>query len=226
MANSLGRILVVDDEQPVLEVLSEYLQSQGYTTNTASSGAEALAVVEREHPDLVLLDLRMPGIDGLEVLRRLRQADRSPAVIMVTANEDLALARETLKTGAFDYVAKPFDFQYLDRVVAAAMVQVESGSDSDFAVHKSEPCRALALAVFRAVRSMPLDGRQAIGQRLESAALALAREAANEMGARVPSLAELELLLEIAREMGDLTPSARSTIERALGPARAALGPP
>jgi two-component system response regulator (stage 0 sporulation protein F) len=218
-ATSLGRILVVDDERPVADVLSEYLQSQGYTTHTAGSGAEALAVVERERPDLVLLDIRMPGIDGLEVLRRLRQADRRPAVIMVTANEDLALARESLKTGAFDYVAKPFDFQYLDRVVAAAMVQAESGFDSDLASDKTEPCRALALAVFRAVRSMSPAGREATGQRLESAALALARERATGF------LTELELLVEIAGEMGDLTPSARSTIERALGPVRAALGP-
>jgi two-component system, response regulator, stage 0 sporulation protein F len=218
-ATSLGRILVVDDERPVADVLSEYLQSQGYTTHTAGSGAEALAVVERERPDLVLLDIRMPGIDGLEVLRRLRQADRRPAVIMVTANEDLALARETLKTGAFDYVAKPFDFQYLDRVVAAAMVQAESGFDSDLASDKTEPCRALALAVFRAVRSMSPAGREATGQRLESAALALARERATGF------LTELELLVEIASEMGDLTPSARSTIDRALGPVRAALGP-
>jgi two-component system, response regulator, stage 0 sporulation protein F len=223
MPASLGRILIVDDEKPVLDVLSEYIQSQGYATHTASGGAEALAVVERERPDLVLLDLRMPGVDGLEVLRRLRQAGPRPAVIMVTANEDLALARETLKSGAFDYVAKPFDFQYLDRVVAAAMVEAES--DSAFAVDKTEPCRALALAVFKAVRSMSADGRGATGARLESAALALARErSANRKGAPAPSLAELELLLEIASEMGDLTLSARSTIERALGPVRAALG--
>lgn len=223
MADPLGRILIVDDEQPVLEVLSEYLQSQGYTTATAAGGAEALAALERERPDLVLLDVRMPGIDGLEVLRRLRRADRSPAVIMVTANEDLALARETLKIGAFDYVAKPFDFQYLDRVVAAALVHVQPGSDS--AAEETEPCRALVLAVFRAVRSMTADARGATGQRLESAALALAREStANGTSAPARSLAELELLLEIASEMGDLTPLDRSGIERALGAARAALG--
>jgi two-component system response regulator (stage 0 sporulation protein F) len=111
MTGSRGRILIVDDEQTVLEVLSEYFTTQGYTTRTASGGAEALAAVERERPDLVLLDVRMPGLDGVEVLRRLRQADQRLAVIMVTANEDLALAKETLKIGAFDYVAKPYDFQ-------------------------------------------------------------------------------------------------------------------
>jgi two-component system response regulator (stage 0 sporulation protein F) len=213
----MGRILVVDDEKPVLDVLSEYLQSQGYTIHSASGGIEALAAAERERPDLVLLDLRMPGLDGLEVLRRLRQAGPRPLVIMVTANEDLALARETLKSGAFDYVAKPFDFQYLDRVVAAAMAHMESD--------ESEPGRALALAVFRAVRSMSADGRAATGERLESAALALARQwAAHGPEACSPALAEFELLIEIASEMGDLTTAARSTIERALGPGRVASG--
>ncbi len=119
----LGRILVVDDEAPVREVLSEYFTTQGYAVDTAASGNEALAAIRRARPDLVLLDIRMPGIDGVEVLRRIREADDGVAVIMVTANEDVVLARETLKLGAFDYVAKPFDFSYLDRAVAAGLVR-------------------------------------------------------------------------------------------------------
>jgi two-component system, response regulator, stage 0 sporulation protein F len=224
MTDSLGRILIVDDERPVLDVLSEYLQSQGYTTATAQGGMEALASIERERPDLVLLDVRMPGLDGLEVLRRLRQTDRGPAVIMVTANEDTALARETLKIGAFDYVAKPFDFQYLDQVVAAALVHTDPGgaAKADAAVS----CRALALAVFRAVRGMTAAARAATGHRLESAAFAVARETADGSGpAAAQSLADIDLLLDLARELGDLTPSARSAIEPALAAARAALGP-
>ena len=215
----------MDDERPVLDVLSEYIQSQGYATHTASGGAEALAAVERERPDLVLLDLRMPGIDGLEVLRRLRQAGPRPAVIMVTANEDLALARETLKSGAFDYVAKPFDFQYLDRVVAAAMVEAESGSDSAFAVTRPSPAEPWPSPCSRrcaACRPMGVAPRARAWNRPRWPWPGSG--AANRKGAPAPSLAELELLLEIASEMGDLTPSARSTIERALGPVRAALG--
>ncbi|MGH7543611.1 MAG: response regulator, partial [Gemmatimonadota bacterium] len=119
---ALGRILIVDDEEPVLDILSEYFAGQGYAVRTAASGAEAIAAVGRERPDLVLLDVRMPDMDGVEVLRRLRAADGDLAVIMVTANEDLGLARETLKIGAFDYVAKPFDFRYLDRTVAAGLI--------------------------------------------------------------------------------------------------------
>ena len=121
--DALGRILVVDDEEPVREVLTEYFGAQGYAVEAVASGADALAAVKRGRPDLVLLDVRMPGIDGVETLRRLRGLDGGVAVIMVTANEDVGLARETLKIGAFDYVAKPFDFSYLDRAVAAALVR-------------------------------------------------------------------------------------------------------
>ncbi len=123
MTRSLGRILVVDDEAPMREVLREYFIGQGYAVETASNGDEALAAIKGARPDLVLLDIRMPGIDGVEVLRRIRARADEVAVIMVTANEDVALARETLKLGAFDYVAKPFDFSYLDRAVAAGLVR-------------------------------------------------------------------------------------------------------
>jgi DNA-binding NtrC family response regulator len=117
-----GQLLLVDDEVPVLDILSEYFVAQGYDVQTATSGEEALRRVAERRPDLVFLDVRMPGIDGLEVLKRLRTAHPEIAVIMVTANEDADLARHTMKLGAFDYVAKPFDFDYLSRAASAAIV--------------------------------------------------------------------------------------------------------
>jgi two-component system response regulator (stage 0 sporulation protein F) len=120
MSPALGRILVVDDEAPVREVLTEYFSSHGYTVDTASNGNDALATIRRDRPDLVLLDVRMPGIDGVEVLRRIRKLDDTLTVIMVTANEDVALARETLRLGALDYVAKPFDDEELLLLLSVA----------------------------------------------------------------------------------------------------------
>src|SRR5207249_4433520 len=128
MSPSLGRILVVDDEAPVREVLSEYFSSQGYTVDEASNGNDAIGTIRRHRPDVVLLDIRMPGLDGVEVLRRVRTFDDALTIIMVTANEDVGLARETLKLGAFDYVAKPFDYDYLDRTVSAGMLKSGAGS--------------------------------------------------------------------------------------------------
>jgi two-component system, response regulator, stage 0 sporulation protein F len=102
----LGRILIVDDESAVREVLSEYFEEQGYAVETAGDGEAALTIVRQDRLDLVLLDVRMPGLDGVETLRRIRKVASSLAVIMVTANEDVDLARETLKLGALDYVAR------------------------------------------------------------------------------------------------------------------------
>ncbi len=225
MSESLGHILIVDDEAPVLDVLSEYFATQGYTVDTAANGVDALSAVQRLRPDLVLLDVRMPGMDGLEVLRKLRELDKRLAVIMVTANEDVALARETLKIGAFDYVSKPFDFRYLDRAVAAGLVQTGGLLPSGGAVNPTDdPWRLLTFTIFGTVRAMSAAGRSSVGERLEAAALAAVREVnAGRRGGAAPWLAEIELLLAIASDLGDLPLATRSSIESAVGSARQAL---
>jgi two-component system, response regulator, stage 0 sporulation protein F len=231
MTEPVGRILIVDDELSVVEVLGEYFTGQGYSVATATDGAEALGVVERFRPAVILLDVRMPGMDGVEVLRRLRVSDNNPAVIMVTANEDVALARETLKLGAFDYVAKPFDFAYLDQAVTLGFIQsgggpaAESGTRGADAGDGPEGAwRALALAVFRVARNMTPAGRESTGQRLESAALAAARDSASHRpDAAASSLLELDTLLTVAGEMGDVSPAAQATVRAAITAARASL---
>lgn len=121
-----GHILVVDDEQAVLDILGEYLGTLGYTVQTSITGTDALAAVRRTTPDVVLLDIAMPDMDGVDVLRRMRVLAAHLPVIMVTANADIAVARRALKMGAFDYVAKPFEFDHLGRVVEAAMLHAGS----------------------------------------------------------------------------------------------------
>jgi DNA-binding response OmpR family regulator len=213
-ANGLGRILVVDDEEPVRDVPCEYFESQGFGVEAAPDGEAALAALGRLRPDLVLLDVRMPGIDGVEVLRRIRRADPDVPV-MVTANEDVALAKEMLKLGAFDYVAKPFDFSYLDRGVSEAAETPEPADG---------PWPALARAVFRAARGMAAVARGSTGSRLETAALAAARLAASGQSKEAAQhLGELALLLTIAAELGDLTGPDLAAVESALSSARRAL---
>jgi len=220
---SLGRILVVDDEAPVREVLAEYFATEGYTVETAGSGVEALTAVRDGHADLVLLDVRMPGLDGVQVLRRIREFDGHVPVIMVTANEDVTLAKETLKLGAFDYVAKPFDFDYLDRAVAAGMARAGERSPVSHAL-EDDPWRHLARAVFGAARGMPPLARSSTGERLETAALAAARNAgAGRMSAADEYLAEMQLLLDIATEFGDLPAADRALVESALEAASRSL---
>jgi DNA-binding NtrC family response regulator len=111
------RILIVDDEPLILEVLSEHFKAN-YEVETALNGTDALGAVLRQRPDVVLLDINMPRMSGVQVLKDIKQIDESIAVIMVTANEQIALAAEALKSGAFGYVPKPFDFRYLDHMLA------------------------------------------------------------------------------------------------------------
>jgi DNA-binding NtrC family response regulator len=111
------RVLIVDDEPLILEVLSEHFKAD-FDVETAPNGADALGAILRRRPDVVLLDINMPRMNGVEVLKDIKQIDESIAVIMVTANEQVQLAAEALKSGAFGYVPKPFDFRYLDHMLA------------------------------------------------------------------------------------------------------------
>jgi DNA-binding NtrC family response regulator len=118
-------ILIVDDEPSIREVLTGYFQHQygprGYTVETAADGAQALAAARRRRPALVLLDVEMPGMDGLEALRGLRALDPGIPVIMVTGNESTRVAGDIIKSGAYSYLPKPVKFQYLDHLVATVL---------------------------------------------------------------------------------------------------------
>jgi two-component system, OmpR family, response regulator ResD len=108
MTASAGRVLVVDDEPIVREVLERYLQRGGFDVTTASDGRGALDAFEEHHPDLIVLDLMLPGIDGMEVFRRIRERRRGTGVIMLTARGEETDRVVGLDLGADDYVAKPF----------------------------------------------------------------------------------------------------------------------
>lgn len=111
----MARILVVDDEPDSVELLQEFLTVKGYEVVTAFNGEEALRKVKEERPHLILLDVRMPGMNGLDVLRKVREFDQEVGVIMVTAVNEEDTGREALKLGAFDYIVKPLNFEYLER---------------------------------------------------------------------------------------------------------------
>jgi DNA-binding response OmpR family regulator len=111
----MARVLVVDDEPDAVELLTEFLTGKGYDVVTASNGEEALQRVKEDRPHLILLDVRMPGMSGLEVLRRVREIDQEVGVIMVTAVNEEETGRTALALGAFDYIVKPLDFAYLEK---------------------------------------------------------------------------------------------------------------
>ena len=99
--------MVVDDEQPILRLLSRILEPEGYGVVVADNGRSALTLLEDYQPDLVLLDIMMPGLDGFQVLRYIRQRSNVP-VIMLTAKREVETVRDALDVGADDYVRKPF----------------------------------------------------------------------------------------------------------------------
>jgi len=112
-----GTVLVVDDRQEVCLFFQEVLGLEGYAVAVARSGQEALAALEKGCPDLVFLDLRMPGMDGIETLRRIRAKETGAKVVIVTAHPDLQTAREAMVLGASDYLGNPFDPDLLRQVV-------------------------------------------------------------------------------------------------------------
>ncbi|GGT16080.1 response regulator transcription factor [Streptomyces purpureus] len=129
------RILVVDDDPTVSEVVTGYLKNAGFTVDTAADGHEALASATSGHPDLVVLDLMLPGLDGIDVCRALRHHTPAPAVIMLTARGDEEDRILGLEVGADDYVTKPFSprelvlrVQSVLRRRDAVAVAVEAGS--------------------------------------------------------------------------------------------------
>lgn len=107
-------ILIVDDEAQICGILDEFLTGQGYTVTTAMSGEEGLLTCEHEGPDVVVLDVRLPGVSGLDVLRTLRARGTTTRVIMMTAFDDEATREEARQLGADAYLTKPFHLHELE----------------------------------------------------------------------------------------------------------------
>ena len=118
---SRGRILIVDDEANARAALSEILREEGYTPETAADGFKALGKLEEFAPDVVLTDLKMPGLDGIGLLEKGRAAAPGAVFVVMTAFGTIANAVEAIKKGAFNYLTKPLDFTTLAVVVERAV---------------------------------------------------------------------------------------------------------
>jgi len=127
-----GKLLVIDDELSMREVLSIMLTKENYEVLSAADGEEGIRLVREAQPRVVLVDIRLPGINGLQVLSEIRRMDPQIPVIMVTAISDLKVAREAEKKGAFGYIVKPFTFWEIKSVIQEAEKQIPGGSDKIF----------------------------------------------------------------------------------------------
>ncbi|MBW1981771.1 MAG: response regulator [Deltaproteobacteria bacterium] len=115
------KVLVVDDEAQVRDILSRFLAVQGYEPITASSGDEAIALVKNESPAVILLDITMPGTDGIETCQRLREMETTRLVPIIVATAHPDCVPEALLVGADDFVDKPFDFKELSLRLETAL---------------------------------------------------------------------------------------------------------
>lgn len=228
MGDKRGTILVIDDEPAIVDLFSEYLTEQGFAVVTAAAGEEGLARLAVDKPDIVFLDMRMPGMDGLETLRQIRAVNMRVPVLMISANDDVAAAKDAIRLGAFDYTLKPVDFDYLSRALDKMLASVApagvGGSPAD-AVSPHGLLYDLALGVFRATRAMPPYARAALAPALESAALSLVqRGAAAEKGDTVRALNQIRALLRFAKDLGDVPDDAHRTLESIMVRARNSVG--
>jgi DNA-binding response OmpR family regulator len=107
------RVLVVDDELFVGELLKEYLSIIGYEVTAVSNGEDALSVIQQFHPHIVILDIRMPGMGGMEVLKAIKEKNRTTGVIMLSAYGDPETVNEALRLGADHYLQKPMNLKHL-----------------------------------------------------------------------------------------------------------------
>jgi DNA-binding NtrC family response regulator len=114
------RILVVDDEQHVRNSLATWFREDGYEVSVAAGGKEALAALAREGTNILLVDIKMPGMDGLELQRKVRELAPDATIIIMTAYASVETAVQALKEGAYDYIVKPFDPESVSRLVRKA----------------------------------------------------------------------------------------------------------
>ena len=125
MTTVTRRVLIVDDDPRIVQLLTEHFK-QTYTVETAMSGGEALSIVRRARPDVVVLDVMLPGMSGIHVLKELKRTDPTIPVIVVTGTDSLAIANEAVRSGATTYLRKPFDLRELDQRVAEIIANADS----------------------------------------------------------------------------------------------------
>jgi len=117
-------ILIVDDEAGIRESLSSVLREDGYRVEAVASGEECLSFIQQKPVDLILLDVWLPGMDGMETLRRLRESESCPMVVMISGHANIEAAVRSTKLGAFDFVEKPLSLEKIGLVIKNALEQV------------------------------------------------------------------------------------------------------
>jgi DNA-binding response OmpR family regulator len=120
----MKKVLVVDDEEQIVNALKIFLTTRGYNVFTAPDGPTAINRINEVGPSVVLLDIVMPGMNGIDALVKIRDIDRNVRVVMMSALAESELIKKALQLGACDYVIKPFDLGYIDTVIAVKIANL------------------------------------------------------------------------------------------------------
>jgi len=185
------RILIVDDEKDICEVLSISLSDLGYKVYTAGNGEEALQVFENTKPSIVLTDIRMPGIDGIELLRRIKEQYPETEVIMITGHGDMNLAIRSLKLEATDFITKPINDDFLEIALKRAEERISSRKKiKEYTQNLEGLVREQSEKLVRAERLI------AVGQVVDGLASAM-RNITEDFGGDLPYFNELPCLVSI-----------------------------
>ena len=122
----MAKLLVVDDELEICDFLKIFFGKVGFEVLLATNGQEAISIIDKERPQIALLDIKMPGISGIEVLRRAKEIDHNIKIIMVTGVEDEEMVNLAKEYGASDYITKPFSLDYLENSVLSKLLALLS----------------------------------------------------------------------------------------------------
>ena len=125
MTGQRPMLVVIDDEQGILDVVSRFARRVGFDVVTCSGGREGIAEVQARRADLVMVDLRMPDVGGLDVLRAIRETDAHCQAVLMTGFASVDTAVEAIKLGAMDYLSKPLDFGRLEQLLASVRDEIE-----------------------------------------------------------------------------------------------------
>ena len=125
-------VLIVDDKPNIRKVLAALLENEGYNTVTSESADKALLILNTDKPDLVITDLKMPGMDGITFIKNINKLDRNIPVIMITAFGTISSAVEAIKAGGYDYLTKPIDYERLKIVAAHAIEQIRLNKENKY----------------------------------------------------------------------------------------------
>jgi len=211
MADTRGTVLIVDSDPATVELLAEYLTGKQLAVARAQTLDEALAELDRERPEAVVISMRLGDSGGLEALKRIREVNVQVAVLATAEQEDANLAMEALGLGAVDYLLQPIDF-----------------AETTVAPPVSSPqtlLYTLALEVFRATRLFSPEARASVGAALEQGALgAMQRGVSGEKAEVIRALNQVRTLIRFSQDLGDLSAETAERLQEHMARARRSVG--